>query len=120
MRGERGGGRLGRETDAHLRVTGRARVVGEERQRLRHRLAGQEKLDDRPVDLAPASRRQRVCRELADLLVGEAVVRRRGLGLLHEQPGRGGGRHQVTERDQIVLLPTLPDPDRATPAGPSS
>ena len=51
---QRGRGGLGRELHADLRVAGGPRVMREEQQRLRRRLAGEQEVDDRGVDLSPA------------------------------------------------------------------
>ena len=91
--------RLDREPDADGRVARGLRVVGEQRQARRRRV--------RPTAAAStiaawiARRRRGVSargREVADLLVLEAVVGGRGLVVLGEQPGGDGRRERAGER----------------------
>ena len=67
------------------------------------------------MDLASASRRERVGGELADLFVGEGVVGGRVLRLLDEQTRRHRGRHQVAERHQVAIGRALIDPQANLP-----
>ena len=98
VRRERVAARLDREPDAHGRVPRGLRVVGEQRQALGRGLARQQECDDRGVDRLPPRVGQRAGREIAHLLVLEAVVGRRLLGVLGEQPRRHRRRERERER----------------------
>ena len=96
--GERVAARLDREPHAHGRVAGGLRMMGQQRQARRRGFARQQQLHDRRVDRAAPAGRQRRGREVADLLVQEAVVGGRGLVVLGQQPGGDGRRERVGER----------------------
>ena len=99
------GGRRGvdREARRPRGVAGRERVLGEHRQSGRGRVAAlQQQVDDGGMDL-PASRRgQLVRRELADLFVGERVVRGLSLRLRQQEAGAHRGAEIVRQRIRTV------------------
>ena len=95
------GGRRGidREARGPRRVAGRERVLGEHRQAGGGRVATlQQQVDDRRVDLPATGRRELVRGELADLLVGERVVRGLALRLREQEARPDGGPEIVGER----------------------
>ncbi len=95
VRGERGGGGIDREAGRPDRVPGRQGVLGEHRQPGGIRIAAfQQQVDHRGVDLPPSGRRQLVDGELADLLMGERVVRGLALGL-RQQEARPDRRPEI-------------------------
>ncbi len=95
--GERVPARLDREPDAHGPVPRRLRVTGDEGQAGGRGFAGHQQRDDRRMDRPARGRRERRSRELADLLVLEAVVGSRGLLVLGQQPRRDGRRQGFGE-----------------------
>lgn len=88
-------------------------MLGEQREAARRRLPHHQQLDDRGVDRAAPGNREAGGRELPDLLVGEAVVGRRALVVLHEQAGGHGRRHRFGERLQARLCVVDPELDLA-------
>ena len=95
-------------------VAGRESVLGEHRQAGRGRVAAvQQQVDDGGVDLAAPRRRQLARRELADLLVGERVVRGLALGLLEEETGGDRRREFVGRAVVLAGRPAAP----GSPAG---
>ena len=96
VRGQRVPARLDREADAHGRVARGLRVEREQREALGGRLTREQEFDDRGVDRLPPRLGQRPGREIADLLVLEAVVGGRLLGVLGEQ----SRRHRRRERER--------------------
>ena len=96
-------------------------MLGEHRQPGRARIAAfEQQVDDRGMDLPASGGRQLGRGELADLLVGERVVR--GLaGSLGEQEARLDGGREIV--GQLVGLagrhwPTRPRPARSEPGSP--
>ena len=87
--------RLDREPDAHRAVAGRPRVAGDQRQAAGRGLARHQQHHDRLVDRPSRGRRERRGRELADLLVLEAVVGGRLLLVLDEQTRRDRRRQDL-------------------------
>ena len=88
---------LERELHAHLRVAGGLRVLREERQARRRGFAQQEEVDDRDVDRLPSRCREAGRRELADLVVREAVVGGRARLVFDQQAGGDGWRERGRE-----------------------
>ena len=103
VRGQRVPARLDREAHAHGRIARGLRVVREEREALGGRLTREQEFDDRGVDRLPPRLGQRAGREIADLLVLEAVVGGRLLGVLGEQPRRHRGRERERQRGGLGL-----------------
>ena len=111
--GERVPAGLDREPHAHGAVPRRLRVTGDQRQARGRGLAGHQELDDRRVDRPPRGRRERRGRELADLLVLEAVVGGRPLLVLDQQARRDRRRQDLGELLGIGRRPVHAELDLA-------
>ena len=113
VRGERRRRGLDGEPRGAHRVAGRERMLGEHRQPGRSGLAAvEQQVDDRRVDLPPTGHRQQVHGELADLLVGERVVRRAADGLRQQEPSRDR-RARGSSASESAPWSAFPSPSRA-------
>ena len=105
----RPGGRDGEAHGARL-VPGREGVMSEQGHALGGRVAaGGQHVDERRVDRAPPLGGEQRGGELADLVVGEAVVRGRSGGVLEEEARRDGGRQRLREHRR-GCSPSRPPP----------
>ena len=72
--------------------------------------AGGQHVDERRVDRTPPLGGEQRGGELADLVVGEAVVRGRSCGVLEEEARQDGGRQRPGEHRGAALLLVRPEP----------
>ena len=103
--------RLDGEPDAHRPVARRLRMTGDQGQARGRGLSGHQQGDDRRVDRPARRRGERRRRELADLLVLEAVVGGRALFVLGQQAGRDGRGKRLGELLRIGRRPVHPELD---------
>ena len=72
--------------------------------------AGGQHVDERRVDRTPPLGGEQRGGELADLVVGEAVVRGRSRGVLEEEARLGGGRQRLGEHRGAAVFLVRPQP----------